>query len=100
MANDLNQPKDQSGYPVPCLRPIPGTGINVDGTSGSAQSAALDAKIIRIAANSDINILFGSNPTALTTSCKMFAGSTEYFKFNSGDKVAVLGGIANIVIME
>lgn len=96
----MNLQIDNSGNAVQILRPIPGSGFSLDGTSAAVQSAALDAKCIRVCAITDINILFGANPTALTTSCFLPAGTVEYFKFYAGEKVSVLGGVANICIVN
>lgn len=36
------------------------------------------------------SIEFGSNPTATATSRRMAANTTEYFRVNPGDKIAVI----------
>ena len=61
-------------------------------TVGSLQSAAFNAKtkFIRMHADSVCSYLFGSNPTATTTTPRMAANQTEYFAVNAGDKVAVI----------
>lgn len=96
----INLVRDQQGTAIQALRPVSGSGVEIDGTAASAQSAALDAKCVRIFAESDITIEFGLNPTALTTSMKMASGSAEYFSFTPGNKVAIKGGKAQITIMQ
>jgi hypothetical protein len=91
-------PTDKNGQSIQAL--LPGETTSVDGTSASTQSAALAAKVIRIAGISDLRLAFGSNPTATTTSMLLPAGGVEYFRFLPGEKVAVLGGLANITIMQ
>lgn len=60
----------------------------------STQSSAFndDTRYIRLAPTADCFVLFGSSPTALATSQKLFAGS-EYFRMVvAGDKVAIYDG--------
>lgn len=61
-------------------------------TGASAQSAAFNAAttLVRIHTDSICSVLFGANPTALTTSARMVAGQTEYFGVLPGMKVAVI----------
>lgn len=60
----------------------------------STQSNALNAgtRLVRLHADAVCSVLFGTNPTALTTSMRMAAGQTEYFMVNgkSGLKIAVI----------
>ena len=61
-------------------------------TGTSAQSAALSAScsVVRLFATQDCFILFGANPTALTTSHFLPAGVVEYFGCAGGDKIAAI----------
>jgi hypothetical protein len=73
----------------------------VDGTSASAQSTAIVARMVRIFAitgdtNDQIQFLIGDNPTALATSHPLSKGSDIYQPIMSGQKVAILGGKASI----
>lgn len=70
---------------------------DVDGTTASAQSNAIDGEIVRICAlDTDIRWLIASNPIALTTSHYLGQGKEIYQPIEVGYKVAVLGGKANI----
>lgn len=73
---------------------------NVDGSAASVQSAAINSEAARIVAVSPsgggIRFLAGVNPTALTTSHYLPTGSDIYIQITVGDKVAILGGVANI----
>lgn len=70
---------------------------DVDGSSASAQSSAIDGKLVRICAVSgDIRFLIGSNPVALTTSHFLAEKSEIWVPITVGYKVAILGGVANI----
>jgi hypothetical protein len=70
---------------------------NVDGTAASAQSNVIDGKMLRICATGgDIHFLIGVNPVALATSHFLGDHQEIWMPCNMGDKVAVLGGIANI----
>lgn len=63
-------------------------------TAASVQSAAFSttnrSRIIRVNADADCRIVIGVNPTAVATSSRLIAGTTEYFKCEIGDKIAVI----------
>lgn len=90
---------DENFFPIECLQEY-STEV-VDGTSASAQSAAISADFIRIANGSAgaVQIAFGANPTATTSSMYLPAGCSELFRITSGQKVAALGGKISISIM-
>jgi len=70
---------------------------DVDGTSASAQSEVIDGDIVRISAvNADIRFLIGQNPVALSTSHYLALGCSIEQPIAKGNRVAILGGIANI----
>lgn len=75
----------------------------VGGTSASTQSTVIDADddaVVRIAAMADIYVAFGAKPIA-TDECIWYpSGSIEYVKVESGHKIAVLGGKANITKVD
>lgn len=75
---------------------------SVDGSSSSTQSTAFsNSSIVRITTLGDIYVSVGTNPTAvLVTSSLILGGSTEYFHIKAGDKIAVIGDVANITLME
>lgn len=60
----------------------------------SAQSLVLDPKTAFVRVSSDVNcaIKFGNSPTALASSMRLAAGSTEYFGVPAGVamKIAVI----------
>lgn len=62
-------------------------------TTSSVQSAAFDddTRFIRVHTDATCHVLFGDNPTALTTSMRLLVGSTEYFAVKPGQKLAVIG---------
>jgi len=97
MALKNQMPVDANGNPIQVMKL--GTAADVDGTSASAQSAALSGNLVRIVAtDADIRFLIGTDPTALTTSHFLPVGAEIWMPINVGDKVAVLGGIANIAV--
>ena len=70
---------------------------DVDGSQASAQSDAIDGYIVRIAAQgADIRFLIGANPTALATSNFLASNQEIWMPITPGQKVAILGGKANI----
>lgn len=70
---------------------------DVDGSLSSQQSNAINGDIVRIfAVSGTVRFLVGSNPTALASSHALAEGQDIYQPIAKGDKVAVLGGIANI----
>lgn len=97
MADPLKKyfPEDDEGKPVMLFQYAKSQ--NVDGTSASAQSAAINAYFVRIASTDNaLRVAIGSNPTAAATSLYIPAGQVEVLPITPGQKVAVLGGIANI----
>lgn len=69
----------------------------IDGTSASAQSAVIDGSMVRIAAKSTgVTVKAGTNPTATAGDIYVPAEGTLLLPVTIGDKVAVLGGKANI----
>jgi hypothetical protein len=87
--------RDANGNPVQ-LVPLSNS-QDVDGTGGSAQSLAIDAKGVRIASISG-NVRFetGVNPEAVIAGPFLKEGNEIWLPINPGDKVAILGGIVNI----
>jgi hypothetical protein len=76
---------------------------SVSGTS--AQSAATDAntEYVRIVSDTDgVQIAFGANPTATTSSTILGAYDPEIFKIDGGMKIAAIlaSGTGNIYIDE
>lgn len=96
-------PQDQMYNATPVLKPKAGT-IKLDGTSASVASDVIDAdynKVVRIAAADQIWVAIGAAPTAVAEiTMPMFSESSECFHIFAGEKIAVLGGVAYITIME
>jgi len=85
--------RDVAGNLIPVGHQYSVTVQNVDYTAGSTQSAAFQdsTKFIRVVADTDVRILFGSNPTAVANSSILMAsGSAEYFGVAPGEKVAAI----------
>jgi len=63
----------------------------VDYNAGVASSSAFNAKtrFVRVHTDAICSILFGTAPTALTTSARMAAGQTEYFEVPKGQSYKV-----------
>jgi len=96
----MKQLYDANGNPIPVLKL--GTHEEIDGTSASAQnSTAITTRLIRIfAVSGTVRFLIGPNPTALATSIPLAEGAEIYQPINSGQKIAVLGGVANVAQVE
>lgn len=97
MAKKLLMPVDANMHPYPAM--ALSASEDVDGTSASAQSAAIDAWLVRIHSVETTNIirvLIGDNPTATDTDAAIAPMKTLYHPIKPGQKVAVKGGKANI----
>lgn len=86
------------------MMPIAGLGASqdVDGTSASAASTVIDANhdsAVRISAVTTVRFLVGASPTAVATSVYLSSGMIDYVRVPAGQKIAVLGGKANIVVL-
>ena len=70
---------------------------DLNGSTGSVQSLAINGEVIRICSlDNIIRFEIGANPTATATSPAIPALAVEYQPITSGHKVAVYGGQANI----
>ena len=70
---------------------------NVDGSSASAQSDAIDGELVRICAyDGDCRFLIGADPEASVTSHFLAEKSEIWVPITVGHKVAIYGGKANI----
>lgn len=73
---------------------------DVNGTASSTQSAAINGHAVRILSlDNIIRFAIGENPTALATSAAIQALDEILQPCNPGDKVAILGGNANITTL-
>lgn len=64
----------------------------VDYSGGVAASAAFSnaTGFVRVHTDAICSIKFGANPTATTSSARLAADATEYFRVNAGDKVSAI----------
>jgi hypothetical protein len=85
---------DTNGNSVPCLKLT-----TTEKLATTEQStAATEDKIIRIVADGDAHIAFGSDPTATTDDIFLPGNQVEYVILEEGDKVSVLG--ANLYVTD
>jgi len=95
MAKKILMPKDANNQSIQIM--ALSSPQDVDGSAESAQSDPIDGGIVRICAvGSDIRFLIGLDPTAQITSIFLPANAEIWCPLNVGDRVAVLGGVANI----
>ena len=65
--------------------------ITTSGSSAAISTAfATGTTVVRIVATEDVNIKFGSSPTATTSDPFIPANQVEYFKVTAGEKVAAI----------
>ena len=65
--------------------------ITTSGSSAAISTAfATGTTVVRIVATEDVNIKFGSAPTATTNDPFVPANQVEYFKVTAGEKVAAI----------
>ena len=81
------------------LRPTTVQMMSSSGTSSQSSAFAAYTYYVRICADADCHILFGSNPTATSSSIFIPADQPEIFKVNPGEKVAAIGS-ANVSVSE
>ncbi len=63
----------------------------ISGTSAQASALNARTRVVRLHADTDCYVLFGTNPTAITAAgTKMIAGQTEYFGVAPSTKIAVI----------
>lgn len=78
--------KDGANDVIPCAQQLPIAEQTRSLSGTSAQSSALNAqtKYVRLQTDFDCFVLFGTNPTALTTSMPLAANTPEYFGVPGG----------------
>ena len=81
------------------LRPTTVQMMSSSGTSSQSSAFAAYTYYVRICADADCHILFGSSPTAASSSIFIPADQPEIFKVNPGEKVAAIGS-ANVSVSE
>lgn len=95
MAKKLYMPKDADRKAVPVMSLS--APHDVDGTSVSTQSDAIDGWVARIVSvDNALRIAIGTNPTAGLTDILVPALGEIYLPIQPGEKIAVFGGKANI----
>lgn len=90
---------DQNGNVVPIARYHQDNSQDVDGTSSSTQSSVIDSAddcAVRIIAKAGLYVSFGANPTAASGDVFIPANGQLDCRVLAGEKIAVLGGVANI----
>ena len=92
---------NRAGEAMPVLSPQTSSGVDVDGTSGHAESAVLPEGMYRIgvvSSTAGVRIDIGVAPVAVASNGLYLADQqAEYIFINAGQKISVLGGILNIV---
>jgi hypothetical protein len=88
-----NLVEDEKGHIIPAGKTPPRAQQKVTFTT-SSQSAAFNqqVEIIRVIADADVHLKFGSNPTATAADMLVKANTVEYFGVVSGQKVAAYDG--------
>ena len=81
------------------LRPTTVQMMSSSGTSSQSSAFGAYTLYVRICADADCHILFGSSPTATSSSIFIPADQPEIFKVNPGEKVAAIGS-ANVSVSE
>lgn len=92
--NTTRQAVDANGETVPCLKLSSTEKVATTNQS----TAATEDKIVRLIADGDAHIAFGTNPTATTSDIYLPANQVEYVVLEEGDKVSVLG--ANLYVTD
>jgi len=95
MAKKAYLPVDSNQKPLGVIKLNDSQTVN--GSVASAQSTALDGRVVRIVATTGpLYFLIGTNPTAAATSHYLADQGEIYQPCAVGDKIAIYGGIANI----
>jgi len=82
--------KDDSGIQVANMPPLLSENVTSSGTSAQSSAAPAYSEVVRVAPDTTVRILTGTDPTALASSVRMKADTVEYFTVKVGDKVAVI----------
>lgn len=92
----INLHTDRNGMPTP-LAELSGS-HDIDGTDVSTMSAAIEGWAVRIQnlGNTFIRVAFGAEPEADMNDIAIAPYGTLCYPVGFGDRVAVIGGAANI----
>lgn len=84
--------KDDSGdvMQIAYMPAISSENITTSGTSAQSTVFADNCNYVRLDGDTTERILFGANPTALSTSTRLRADNTEYFAVKPGQKLAAI----------
>lgn len=64
--------------------------VSYTGTAASSTAFASTTTVVRLVSTSDCYVVFGSNPTATTSSSFLPVGVVEYFLVTPGQKVSAI----------
>ena len=74
----------------PAIKPVFHNRAPVALTSTSAQSAIINCGAVRIAPDVDAHFKIGKDPVATTNDPVIFAGDTEIYMLDCGEKIALI----------
>lgn len=88
---EFAEPTIRSGRAFPVAH-MPALAEQVVTYTTSTASDAFNAKttLIRVHTDSICSIAIGASPTATTSTARMAAGTTEYFRVTPGEKIAAV----------
>jgi len=81
------------------MRPVTTQKVTSSGSSAASSAFGANIEYVRICADADCHIEFGTSPTATTSKIFVPSKDTEYFKVSEGEKVAVIGSV-NLYVTE
>lgn len=64
--------------------------VAIGGTSTQSSAFGADTKLVRVHTDTTCSIAFGASPTATSSTARLAANATEYFRVEPGHKVAVI----------
>ena len=79
--------------------PITTQKVTSSGTSAASAAFGNNIEYVRIVADDDCHIEFGTGPTATTSTIFVPSKDIEYFKVSGGEKIAVIGTV-NLYVTE
>jgi len=82
--------KDDSGIQVANMPPLLSENVPSSGASAQSSAAPDFTEVVRVASDTTVRVLTGTDPTALASSVRMKADTVEYFTIKVGEKVAVI----------
>jgi len=91
---------DSNGNVIPIVRLSQTNSQNLNGTAGSVATVnPIDSNndcLVRVVAQSDLYLAIGQNPVAEIGNIFVPSGGEIWLAIYKGEKIAVIGGIANI----